>query len=161
MNYGDTDVSKAAYPKFLEKLSICRDLFHGFSYEKFMTGSDLDRAKLISGGVNFILGKSVAEYELPDHEKTQNVFIKEALLLKQALSGNSEDIKKNALFKEMYRWIDNSVHLNVNDMFDAALRNTRIEMSSAERRQFYEKHIRHMTLTIDENGNVSIELKRG
>ena len=25
----------------------------------------------------------------------------------------------------------------------------------------YEKHIRHMTLTIDENGNVSIELKRG
>ncbi len=30
-----------------------------------MTGSDLDRAKLISGGVNFILGKSVAEYELP------------------------------------------------------------------------------------------------
>lgn len=76
-------------------------------------------------------------------------------------SGNSEDIKKNALFKEMYRWIDNSVHLNVNDMFDAALRNTRIEMSSAERRQFYEKHIRHMTLTIDENGNVSIELKRG
>ena len=76
-------------------------------------------------------------------------------------SGNSEDIKKNALFKEMYRWIDNSVHLNVNDMFDAALRNTRIEMSPAERRQFYEKHIRHMTLTIDENGNVSIELKRG
>ncbi len=54
--------------------------------------------------------------------------------------GNSEDIKKNALFKEMYRWIDNSVHLNVNDMFDAALRNTRIEMSPAERRQFYEKH---------------------
>ena len=76
-------------------------------------------------------------------------------------SGNSEDIKKNALFKEMYRWIDNSVHLNVNDMFDAALRNTRIEMSPAERRQFYEKHIKHMTLTIDENGNVSIELKRG
>ena len=47
-------------------------------------------------------------------------------------SGNSEDIKKNALFKEMYRWIDNSVHLNVNDMFDAALRKTRIEMRSEE-----------------------------
>lgn len=76
-------------------------------------------------------------------------------------SGNSEDIKKNALFKEMYRWIDNSIHLNVNDMFDAALRNTRIEMSPAERRQFYEKHIKHMTLQIDENGNVGIELKRG
>ena len=106
-NYGDTDVSKAAYPKFLEKLSICRDLFHGFSYEKFMTGRDLDRAKLISGGVNFILGKSVAEYELPDHEKTQNVFIKEALLLKQALSLCSslvdEQTRMEAAFFESVR----------------------------------------------------------
>ena len=51
-----------------------------------------------------------------------------------------------------------SVDIFSDDMFDAALRNTRIEMSPAERRQFYEKHIRHMTLTIDENGNVSIEL---
>ncbi len=31
-NYGDPDVSKAAYPKFLEKLEVCRDLFHGFDY---------------------------------------------------------------------------------------------------------------------------------
>ena len=106
-NYGDTDVSKAAYPKFLEKLSICRDLFHGFSYEKFMTGSDLDRAKLIRGGVNFILGKSVAEYNLPDNEKTQNVFIKEALLLKQALSLCSslvdEQTRMEAAFFESVR----------------------------------------------------------
>lgn len=85
-NYGDTDVSKAAYPKFLEKLSICRDLFHGFDYSKFMTGSDLDKARTISGGTNFLLGKSVAEHDLPENERTQNVYIKEALLLKQALS---------------------------------------------------------------------------
>lgn len=85
-NYGDTDVSKAAYPKFLEKLSVCRDLFYGYDYDKFMTGTDLDKAKAITGGVNFILGKSVAEQDLPDKEKTQNIYIKEALLLKQALS---------------------------------------------------------------------------
>lgn len=75
-------------------------------------------------------------------------------------SGNSEGIKLNALFKEMYRWIVNTVHLNVNDMLDAALRNTRIEMSPAERKQFYEKHIRNMTLVIDQNGNVTIALKQ-
>ena len=85
-NYGDTDVSKVAYPKFLEKLSVCRDLFYGYNYDKFMTGTDLDKAKTITGGVNFILGKSVAEQDLPDKEKTQNIYIKEALLLKQALS---------------------------------------------------------------------------
>lgn len=85
-NYGDTDVSKAAYSKFLEKLSVCRDLFYGYDYEMFMVGTDLDKAKTITGGVNFILGKSVAEQDLPDNEKTQNIYIKEALLLKQALS---------------------------------------------------------------------------
>lgn len=53
-NYGDTDVAKAAHPKFLEKLSICRDLFHGFDYSGFTTGTDLERARCISGAVNFV-----------------------------------------------------------------------------------------------------------
>ena len=85
-NYGDPDVSKAAYPKFLEKLEVCRDLFHGFDYTAFLAGDDLEKARMISGGVNFLLGKSVAERDLPEKERTQNVYIKEALLLKQALS---------------------------------------------------------------------------
>ena len=85
-NYGDTDVSKAAYPKFLEKLSICQDFFYGYDYGKFMSGDDFEKAKAISGGVNFILGKSVADHALPENERTQNVYIKEALLLRQALS---------------------------------------------------------------------------
>lgn len=85
-NYGDPDVSHAAYPKFQEKLSICRDLFHGFDYSAFISGTDLERAKAISGGANFLLGRRVLENDLPDNEKTHNVYIKEALLLRQALS---------------------------------------------------------------------------
>jgi len=85
-NYGDTDVSKAAYPKFLEKISICRDFFHGYDYGTFMSGNDFEKARAISGGVNFILGRSVAEHDLPEKEQTQNVYIKEALLLRQALT---------------------------------------------------------------------------
>ena len=64
-NYGDTDVSKAAYPKFLEKLSVCRDLFYRYNYEKFMTGTYLDKSKPITGRVNSILGKSVTKHKLP------------------------------------------------------------------------------------------------
>ena len=85
-NYGDTDVSKAAYPKFLEKLSICRDFFHGYDYGKFMSGNDYEKAKAISGGVNFIFGKSVADHALSENERTQNTYMKESLLLRQALS---------------------------------------------------------------------------
>ncbi|HJC46849.1 MAG TPA: type I restriction endonuclease subunit R [Candidatus Lachnoclostridium pullistercoris] len=101
-NYGDTDVSKAAYPKFLEKLSVCRDLFHGYNYEKFMTGTDLDKAKAITGGVNFILGKNVSEQDLPDNERTQNIYVKEAFLLKQALSLCSSLVDENMRFEAAF-----------------------------------------------------------
>ena len=77
-NYGDTDIAKVAYPKFLEKLSICRDLFHGYDYSKFTNGTDLERSKAITGAVNFIVGT--------DKEREREDFIKEALLLRQALS---------------------------------------------------------------------------
>ncbi|WP_027438437.1 type I restriction endonuclease subunit R [Lachnospira multipara] len=77
-NYGDTDVATVAYPKFLEKLSVCRDLFHGYDYSKFTNGTDLERSKAISGAVNFIIDRS-RERECED-------FLKEALLLRQALS---------------------------------------------------------------------------
>lgn len=85
-NYGDTDIGKVAYPKFIEKLTICRDLFYGFDYSDFLHGDDLVKAKTITGGVNFILGKRIAEHELPKEEQTHYIYIKEALLLKQALS---------------------------------------------------------------------------
>jgi type I restriction enzyme R subunit len=77
-NYGDTDVAKTALPKFIEKLEICRDLFHGFDYTAFMTGTDLQRAKTISGGVNFISSS--------EKGKQREAFVKEAMLLRQALS---------------------------------------------------------------------------
>ena len=98
-NYGDTDVAKVAYPKFLEKLSICRDLFHGYDYSKFTTGSDLERAKTISGAVNFIIAR--------DKEEEKNTFIKESLMLRQALSLCSsivdEDMRFEAAFFESVR----------------------------------------------------------
>lgn len=77
-NYGDTDVAKVAYPKFLEKLGVCRDMFHGFDYTKFTTGTDLERAKTISGAVNYIIAR--------EKEQDKDTFIKEALMLHQALS---------------------------------------------------------------------------
>ena len=77
-NYGNMDISQMSYPKFKEKLEVCRDLLHGFDYSKFVTGSDLDRAKTISGAVNFLIA--------PTMQDRKDLFQKEALLLHQALS---------------------------------------------------------------------------
>ena len=98
-NYGDTDVGKVAYPKFLEKLSRCQDLFHGYDYHSFNTGSDLDRAKTISGAVNFIIA--------PAREGDKEEFLKEALMLHQSLSLCSslvdEQLRIEAAFFEAVR----------------------------------------------------------
>lgn len=101
-NYGNTDISKVAYPRFLEKLSVCRDFFHGFDYLMFMTGDDLEKAKAITGGVNFILGKSQKESDVPEKERVQYVYIKEALLLKQALSLCSSLVDKEMRLEAAY-----------------------------------------------------------
>lgn len=77
-NYGNTDIKSAAYPKFLEKLSVCQQMFHGFDYSGFMGGNDLVRAKMITDAVNFIIA--------PVREREKKDFIKEALLMRQALS---------------------------------------------------------------------------
>lgn len=93
-NYGDTDVAKVAYPKFLEKLSICQDIFHEYDYSKFNTGSDLERAKTISGAVNFIVARERTE--------EKDAFLKEALMLRQALSLCSSLVNEEARFEAAF-----------------------------------------------------------
>lgn len=98
-NYGDTNIAEEVYPKFLEKLSICHDLFHGYDYSKFTNGTNLERSKAITGAVNFIVGT--------DKEREREDFIKEALLLRQSLSLCSSlverDLRVEAAFFESVR----------------------------------------------------------
>jgi len=106
-NYGEQDISKTALPKFIEKLEVCQTLLHGFDYSGFMSESatDLTRARTISGGVNFLSAPETAPpcvrtdsngqplmlaAEPPlaygSAQGKKELFIKEALLLRQALS---------------------------------------------------------------------------
>lgn len=98
-NYGDTDIAKVAYPKFIEKLTICRDIFHGYDYSRFSTGTDFERSKTISGAVNFIIAVN--------KEREKEDFLKESLLLRQALSLCSsitdEPLRIEAAFFESVR----------------------------------------------------------
>lgn len=88
-NYGEQDIAKTALPKFVEKLEVCRDLLHGFDYSSFMTTkSDLVRAKTIAGGANYLSAIEVNPITSPEREEQskKELFIKEAMLLRQALS---------------------------------------------------------------------------
>ncbi len=86
-NYGEPDISKVAYPKFLEKLQICHDLLHGFDFSSFASGDELEKAQLISGALNFLMAR--------EKETEQEQFLKEAYALHQALSLCSTIATKN------------------------------------------------------------------
>lgn len=78
-NFGNMDVSGTAYIKFQEKLEVCRELLHGFDYSEFMTTqSDLRRAELITGGVNYLSD--------PLKNEIKESFILEAYMMRQAFS---------------------------------------------------------------------------
>lgn len=97
--YGDMDIAKQAYPKFIEKLQVCKDLLHGFDFSGFVGGSPLTMAKMIAGGANFVL-----DAKAPDRK---DLFLKEAMLLKQAhslCSSMTDEIQRHeAAFMEAVR----------------------------------------------------------
>lgn len=68
------DLSKA-YELLMEKLEVMRDIFYGFDYSKFLNGTNQERLKTLSDGINFVLGLS---------EEEQKDFMKEATALSQA-----------------------------------------------------------------------------
>ena len=77
-NYGNNNIKERAYTEFKEKLEICQNLLHGFDYSQFHHGTPAERAKLIKGGVNYLIA--------PKRADAYKCFIKNASLLRQAVT---------------------------------------------------------------------------
>lgn len=78
-NYGNMDVAATAYPKFLEKLDVCRDLLYGFDYrEDIFSGSRGRLADAIVDGTDWLLE--------PERSDDMEDFLKQCQLMNQALS---------------------------------------------------------------------------
>ncbi|MBE5711774.1 MAG: type I restriction endonuclease subunit R [Slackia sp.] len=78
-NYGDMDVAATAYPKFLEKLDVCRDLMYGFDYsDDIFSGSRGKLADAIAEGTDWLLA--------PERSEDMESFLKQCQLMNQALS---------------------------------------------------------------------------
>lgn len=138
----------------------CREFYQNQVDSFIIASSDSDYWGLISSlpEARFLV--------MAEHEKC-GMDMKEALInsgifycyIDDFYSGNSNDIKINALVREIYRYLDASFHLNVNQMLDTAFQATRVGMSDAEKQQFYNRFIKPMHLEIAENGDVSIKLQ--
>lgn len=76
--FGNNDISKTALLKFQEHMEICRDQLFGYDYSKFQDGTELEKAQIIKGGVNFLMAV--------DKEEERKEFVKNAALLNQSVT---------------------------------------------------------------------------
>jgi len=138
----------------------CKEFYQNNVDSFVIVSSDSDYWGLISSipEANFLV--------MVEHEK-MGADMKNALFnsgifycfINDFYSGNANDIKINALKREVQRFLDQTVRFNVNEMMETAYRATRIDMSKPEQKQFFDKYIKGMNVNIDKEGNLTIQLK--
>lgn len=77
-NYGNMNITDVAYPQLKDKLTICRNILRNYDYSAFFDSDELTKGKIIAGAANFLMDRS--------RKKDQEIYLKEALILKKTLS---------------------------------------------------------------------------
>lgn len=127
--FGDPDIGKTALVKFQEKLEICRDLLHGFDYSSWYEGSDPERSRLITSGVNFMLegdkqerrksfitesqllhnAQTLCKSLIPDHDKLEVTFMDAVRIMLQRLEAKGTTVSKHDINERISRLLEQSL----------------------------------------------------
>lgn len=73
-------------------------------------------------------------------------------------TGNSDEIRIQAVLNEVRKSLDEAVHFNIQELFQEAIHRTRADLSTGEQMQFYNRYLKPMRLNIDKEGNVEVQL---
>ena len=137
----------------------CREFFQNDTDSFILASSDSDYWGLISA-------MPEAHFLVLVEEEKCSPAIKKAMLdagitycyTDDFCTGNSDEIRIQAVLNEVKRALDTQVQFNIQDILGEAYCQTRANLSTAERRQFYERYIKPMRFAIDKDGNVSVQL---
>lgn len=146
-NYGNMDVFATAYKKFQEKLAVCRDLMYGFDYSEFTTtDSDLRRAQLITGGVNFLSD--------PKIDETKENFIFEAYLMRQAFSLSKSVASADERREEAYLEAVRSVLVKMEQPGTISLREMNAQVHELLKQSVQSNGIMNLFTDVDKEFNL-------
>ncbi|MCL2707780.1 MAG: NYN domain-containing protein [Defluviitaleaceae bacterium] len=140
---------------------VCKEFYENSVDSFILVSSDSDYWGLISSvtRAKFLV---MVEFEKtgPDIKNalvTSGIFY---CYIDDFYSGESDRIVISALLNEAQRYLDQYTKINLVEMVDSICKATRIDMAPAERKQFFDKHIRTLNVEISKTGEFSIQLKR-
>lgn len=141
-------------------VGTCREFFQNHVDSFVIVSSDSDYWGLISNlpEANFLLMVEYANcgVDIRNAMESRGLYY---CYIDDFCSGNSEKLKTLALLNEMQNYIEERFQsFNIKEMMEQAYLSTRVKMSDAEKRQFQSKYVKPMHLSIDADGNVTIEL---
>lgn len=103
--FSNPNIKNTAYEKFKEHMQLCKDMLHGFDFSNFQKTDNAGRAKLIQGGVNFLMATDKADEE--------EIFLLNAALLNSSVtlcrSLLTEEERYDAAFMESVRTLINRI----------------------------------------------------
>ena len=74
--------------------------------------------------------------------------------------GDGNEIKQDAIRREIGRAFKDALDINVNNLMDEVLYKTRIDFTDDEKQQFIKKHLKKsLSIDVDDDGNVNIEYR--
>lgn len=138
-------------------------LYYQETVDSFMlVSSDSDFWMLINSlNANFLvmLERATTSAVLKNALIANNVFY---CYLDDFYSGNRniQELTHRSIVREMHRYIEKcGPHFNIHDMFIKSLMQVQLHMSDSEKKQFFEKYVKTLTMHIDADGNSSFVFK--
>lgn len=139
---------------------VCKEYYSGNADTFILASSDSDYWGMIEDipGANFLV--------MAEREKCSPV-LKAALYnhnipycyLDSFYAGDAQEIKTDALQREISKSLSLSLGLNVNTIMENALRTTRISMTEEEVSSFVKSLKKHIELSVEDNGDIKLSYK--
>ena len=79
-------------------------------------------------------------------------------LIDDFCTGNSDEIRLKAVLSQLQAKLDEKVSFNIHELMKEVFWATRVEMGTREERQFYDRYLKKMKVSVDADGNVKIAL---
>lgn len=140
-------------------VGACKEFYQGRADSFVIVSSDSDYWGLIStlpeARFLVMVEESKCGHDMKNAMENAGIFY---CYIDDFCTGNSEEVKLHTLRNEIRQRLNDAFQVNVGELLQQVYRETMVDMTAGEKKQFYNTYIKPMRIVIDAEGNASIRL---